>query len=155
MNIAKLLQSQASARPGAFAIIDTYAGRERHNTFATLEDDAARASTLLHEHSIGKGDCVLVFQPMSYELYVVLLAIFRLGAVAMFLDPSVGRVHIEQCCEIAAPRALIASTRAHLLRVVSASLRSIPTKFVIGRYVPGAISMRRARSRCGRPRCPA
>jgi acyl-CoA synthetase (AMP-forming)/AMP-acid ligase II len=146
MNIATLLQSQASIRADACAIIDTCRGRERRNAFAGLESDAARAAALLHEHGIGKDDRVLVFQPMSYELYVALLAIFRLGAVAMFVDPSVGRAHIEQCCKIAAPRALIASTRAHLLRIVCASLRRIPTKFVIGRFVPGAVSMRRARS---------
>ncbi|MEN8133824.1 MAG: AMP-binding protein, partial [Pseudomonadota bacterium] len=91
-------------------------------------------------------DRVLVFQPMSYELYVILLAIFRLGAVAMFLDPSAGRAHIEQCCDIGAPRALIASTGAHLLRLVSKNLRRIPKKFVIGSYAPGAISTRRADS---------
>ncbi|MEN8130084.1 MAG: AMP-binding protein [Pseudomonadota bacterium] len=145
MNIATLLQSQASTRPDACAIIDRYRGRDRRNTFADLESDAARGAALLHEHGIGKGDRVLVFQPMSYELYVALLAIFRLGAVAMFVDPSAGRVHIEQCCDIAEPHALIASARAHLLRLVSVALRRIPTKFVVGRYAPGAISMRRAR----------
>ena len=146
MNIATLLQSQASARPDAWAIIDTHRGCERRNTFADLEADAARVAALLHEYGIGKGDRVLVFQPMSYELYVALLAIFRLGAVAMFVDPSAGRAHIEQCCEMGAPRALIASMRAHLLRIFSASLRRIPTKFAIGRYVPGAVSLRRADS---------
>ena len=146
MNIATLLQSQANARADACAIIDTYRGRERRKTFADLEADAAGAAALLYEHGVGKGDRVLVFQPMSYELYAALLAIFRLGAVAMFVDPSAGRGYIERCCEIGAPRVLIASTRAHLLRIVSASLRRIPIKFVIGRYVPGAVSMRRADS---------
>jgi acyl-CoA synthetase (AMP-forming)/AMP-acid ligase II len=145
VNIATLLQSQANSRPEACAIIDIHRGRERRNSFANLESDAACGATLLHEYGIGKGDRVLVFQPMSYELYVALLAIFRLGAVSMFLDPSAGRAHIEQCCDIAEPHALIASTRAHLLRLVSARLRLIPTKFVIGRYAPGAVSMRRAR----------
>jgi acyl-CoA synthetase (AMP-forming)/AMP-acid ligase II len=145
MNIAALLQSQAQSQPEACAIVDIHRGRERRNTFAGLESDVARGTTLLQKNGIDKGDRVLVFQPMSYELYVALLAIFRLGAVAMFLDPSAGRAHIEQCCHIAEPHALIASTRAHLLRLVSASLRRIPNKFVIGRYAPRAVSMRCAR----------
>ncbi|MCU7843909.1 MAG: AMP-binding protein [Candidatus Thiodiazotropha sp. (ex Monitilora ramsayi)] len=144
MNIANLMQDQALRQPEVIAIIDTHRGAERMHNYAVLASDAARTAALLREKGIGKGDCVLVFQPMSYELYVALLAIFRLGAVAMFLDPSAGRVHINQCCDIGAPKALIASTRAHLLRFVSASLRRIPVKFVIGRFAPGATSMRQA-----------
>jgi len=144
MNIATLLQTQADRRPNAVAIIDSQGAHERRRDFIDLAIDAARTATLLKEQGIEKGDRVLVFQPMSYELYVALLAIFRLGAVAMFLDPSAGRTHVEECCAIGEPRALIASTRAHLLRFVSAGLRRIPRKFVIGWYVPGAISLRRA-----------
>ena len=146
MNIAELFQAQAKRRPDAVAIVDTHGGRERHHSFAALASDAARTATLLSEQGIGKGDRVLVFQPMSYELYVVLLAIFRLGAVAMFLDPSAGRAHIEQCCDIGKPHALIASGKAHLLRFVSAALRGIRIKFVVGRYAPGAVSLRRSAS---------
>lgn len=146
MNIATLLQAQAGRQPDACAIIDSIRCRARRRTFATLAVDAARTAALLREHGIGKGDRVLVFQPMSYELYVILLAIFRVGAVAMFLDPSAGRTHIEQCCAIGEPQALIASTRAHVLRFVSANLRRIPTKFVVGPIAPGATSLRRADS---------
>jgi acyl-CoA synthetase (AMP-forming)/AMP-acid ligase II len=144
MNIAEILQAQALERPNAIAIIDTYRKRERHHTYATLAQDAARTAALLHANGVAKGDRVLVFQPMSYELYVALMAIFQLGAVAMFLDPSTGRNHIDQCCDIGHPKVLIASLRAQLLRLLSAKLRRIPLKFVIGGYAPGAVSLRRA-----------
>ena len=55
---------------------------------------------------------------MSADLYVALLAIFRLGMVALILDPSAGRDHTERCCALYPPQALIASTRAHLLRLL-------------------------------------
>jgi olefin beta-lactone synthetase len=144
MNIANLLQAQAASRPEAVAIIDTHGGGERRKTFSELQKDAARTAALLRSNGIGMGDRVLVFQPMSYELYVVLLAIFQLGAVAMFLDPSAGWRHIDVCCDIGSPRVLVASARAHLLRFVSARLRRIPIKLVVGSYLPGAISLRRA-----------
>jgi acyl-CoA synthetase (AMP-forming)/AMP-acid ligase II len=92
------------------------------------------------KHGLRPGDAVLVFHPMSAELYVALLAIFRLGLVAMFLDPSAGRAHIENCCALYAPRALIAGTKVHLLRLFVSALRRIPVKFVIGFPVPGAIA---------------
>ena len=146
MNIAKILGAQVALRPDAVAIIDTYRGKERRHSFASLADDAARAAAVLRQQGVGKGDRVLIFQPMSYELYVALLATFQVGAVAMFLDPSVGTAHINQCCDIGGPTTLIASARAHLLRIVSANLRRIPRKFSFGRFVPGAISIQHAAS---------
>lgn len=144
MNIAELLQAQAAKQPDAIAIIDTQGRRERRHSYGTLARDAARTAALLQAHGVVKGDRVLVFQPMSYELYVALLALFQLGAVAMFLDPSAGRRHMDQCCDIGRPRVLIASRRAQLLRLISAKLRRIELKFVVGGYVPGALCLRRA-----------
>ena len=140
MNLAELLKRQAAERPDPIAIMDTQRRQERRHRYAKLESDAARAAALFKQQGIGKGDRILVLQPMSYELYVALLAIFRLGAVAMFLDPSAGREHIEQCCEIGRPRAFIGSARAQLLRVMSKRVRDIPKKFVSGGWAPGSIS---------------
>lgn len=138
MNLITILQDQARMRPTAPAIIDASWGRDRITTFSQLEDRSARAAALLWQKGLRPGDAVLVFYPMSAELYVVLLALFRLGLVAMFLDPSAGREHIERCCQLQAPRAFIGSTRASLLCLWSPALRAIPRKFVIGFPVPWA-----------------
>lgn len=139
MNIADMLRAHALSRPDASAIIDPWRGRRRITTFAQLDRAAARAAALLRRRGLRPGDAVLVFHPMSAELYAALLGIFRLGLVAMFLDPSAGREHIERCCALYAPRGLIASTKAHLLRLWSPALRRVPVKFVIGLPVPGAV----------------
>jgi acyl-CoA synthetase (AMP-forming)/AMP-acid ligase II len=138
MNIAEILCAHAQERPNAAAIIDPWKGRSRVTTFAQLDRAAAQAAQLLHQRGLRAGDAVLVFHPMSAELYAALLGIFRLGLVAMFLDPSAGREHIERCCALHRPCGLIASTKAHLLRLWSPALRRIPVKFVIGFPVPGA-----------------
>jgi olefin beta-lactone synthetase len=138
MNLAHTLHEQTRTRPNAAAIIETRRWRSRTTTFADLDLAAARAARLLVEHGLQPGDAVLVFHPMSAELYVALLALFRLRLVAMFLDPSAGRDHIERCCALHQPRALIAGTKAHLLRLFVPALRRIPVKFVIGWPVPGA-----------------
>ena len=140
MNLVELLREQAAQRPDAAAIIDVFGGKSRVTSFAALELASQRAATLLGEAGLKPGDGVLIFHPMSAELYVALLGIFRVGLVAMFLDPSAGKEHIERCCEIHPPRALIASAKAHLLRLNSPALRRIPKKFSIGRLVPGAVS---------------
>jgi acyl-CoA synthetase (AMP-forming)/AMP-acid ligase II len=140
MNIIEILQERAASQPQAPAIID----RCGVTTFAALEQASARAATLLWQSGLRPGHTVLIFQPMSAELYVALSAVFRLGLIAMFLDPGQGRRHIEYCCSLHEPQALIASSKAHLLRLISPTLRRIRAKFVIGPALPGAISWRQA-----------
>jgi acyl-CoA synthetase (AMP-forming)/AMP-acid ligase II len=138
MNLVHALAAHVRDRPDSPAIIDVDRGAARVTTFAQLEEASCRAATLLHDSGLAPGDAVLVFYPMSAELYIALIAIFRRGLVAMFLDPSAGREHIERCCELHAPAALLAGTKAHLLRLTSRALRRIPRKFVIGFPFPFA-----------------
>jgi acyl-CoA synthetase (AMP-forming)/AMP-acid ligase II len=152
MNIIEKLSEQALSRPDAAAITATTKGRARSITFSELDQAAARVAAALGQAGLQTGDAVLVFYPMSVELYVVLLAIFRMGMVAMFLDPSAGKDHIDRCCALNAPQGLIASPKAHLLRFVSAALRRIPKKFVIGFPLPGAVTLREAAMWESRPR---
>ena len=47
-------------------------------------------------------------------------------------------------CRLRPPRGLVASSRAHLLRLTTPALRRIPRKFSIGPPVPGAVGVERA-----------
>jgi acyl-coenzyme A synthetase/AMP-(fatty) acid ligase len=146
MNVAHLLTSQAAQRPDAPAIIEGVGqGRGRMRvTFAELETLSSRCARFLTDAGVNAGDHVLVFVPMSIDLYLALIAIFRIGAVATFLDPSAGAHHIDRCCAMVNPKAMIAVTKAHLLRLTSAALRRIPLKFALSWPVPGAVSWSRA-----------
>ena len=138
MNITQILVEQATQRPEAPAIVEAAGAGSRIFTFAELAERSARAAALLQAAGLRKDDRVLVFQPMSIELYVALLAIFRLGLVATVLDPSAGRGHMEQCCGIARPRAFIGPARAHLLRLLCRGLRRIERHFVTAGWAPRA-----------------
>jgi acyl-CoA synthetase (AMP-forming)/AMP-acid ligase II len=140
MNIVEVLARQAVERPNSPAIIESgWFGRTHVVTFSELHQAGARAASLLWRSGLRPGDAVLVFHQMSAELYVALIAIFRLNLIAMFLDPSIGTDHIEHCCQRHAPKALLASTKAHLLRLWSPALRRVPIKFAVGSLpVPGA-----------------
>jgi acyl-CoA synthetase (AMP-forming)/AMP-acid ligase II len=144
MNIVEILHDQARRRATAPAIIDVAHGADRIISFAELDAASARGAALLLKSGLKRGDTVLVFQPMSAELYIALLALFRLGMTAMFLDPSAGRDHIARCCAIRPPAALISSPKAQLLRLISPALRRIPHHFVFGHFIPGAIPWSRA-----------
>lgn len=144
MNIASVLVKRAKAHPDAPAIVESRRGRQRVCTFSELSARSARAAGLMRAKGLTPGASVLVFQPISIELYVALLALFRAGLVAMFMDPLAGRSRFERCLDIERPAALIASARAHLLRLVSSGLRRVPVKFSIGMPLPGAIAWRSA-----------
>jgi acyl-CoA synthetase (AMP-forming)/AMP-acid ligase II len=137
MTIGDKLTEQARVRPGTVALIDDAAGRTL--TFAQLDDEVAKAAAWWRARGLKRGEAVLVFVPMSAELYVALLALFRIGAVALFLDPSAGREHLERCCARWAPEALMAIPKAHLLRLRSRALRAIPLKVTTGGWLPGTV----------------
>lgn len=137
MTIGDILSEQARVRPGTVALFDDAAGRTL--TFAQLDDDVAQAAAWWRAHGLKRGQAVLVFVPMSADLYVALLALFRIGAVALFLDPSAGREHLERCCARWAPAALFAIPKAHLLRLRSRALRAIPLKVTTGGWLPGTV----------------
>src|ERR1700679_3942539 len=130
MTIGDLLTEQARRGADALALADDRAGRML--TFGGLADEVGHAAAWWQSQGLKRGMAVLVFVPMSADLYVALLALFRLGAVALFLDPSAGQEHIERCCARWAPEALLAISKAHLLRLKSRALRRIPIKVSIG-----------------------
>ncbi len=139
MNIAKILRMRAKDCSHAPAIIDTFHGRRRATTFGMLDELADRGASTLIRSGVKPGESVLIFQPMSAELYAALVAVFRAGAVAMFLDPSSGLGHIDRCCGLNPPTAFIASAKAQLLRLRSPAIRRIPRKFAVGGWIPGAL----------------
>jgi acyl-CoA synthetase (AMP-forming)/AMP-acid ligase II len=141
MNITEILRAHAESRPDAAAIIETRNGRDFVLTFFELERQSSLAAARFRQAGLNSGDAALVFVPMSAQLYVAMLALFRIGAVAMFLDPSAGREHIERCCALNPPRAFIGTPKAHLLMLGSSPLRRIPNKFVTSGWLPWARSL--------------
>ena len=135
-NLAALLVERARSTPDAVALRATSGGEECTISFAALADQSARGAALLHSRGLRPGDTVLVFQPVSVDLYVALLAIFRLGLQAMFCDPAAGRKHLTRCCALQPPRAFLGPPRAHLLRLVSGALRRIELPMVTGCSLP-------------------
>lgn len=144
-NVVELFLAQAKARPGAIALIDRHAGRDRTTTFAELEDESARIATLLAQRGIGAGSPVLLFHPPTAELYAVIIAIFRLGAIAMVVDVSAGRDTLPAACREMPPAALFASGRALLLAVASAPLRGIAVTVTSAGFALGAARLAAAR----------
>ncbi len=80
----------------------------------------------LSKKGIKPGDRILVFVPMSINLYKIVLATFYIGAVAVFLDEWVSKKRMEHCCQIADCRGFVAPFKLRVLSVFSQELRKIP-----------------------------
>jgi acyl-CoA synthetase (AMP-forming)/AMP-acid ligase II len=102
-------------------------------TFGGLRERIGRAAAGLRRLGIGAGDRAIVMIPMSVDLYVALLALLEIGAVAVFVDPWIGRRQIASFAAFAEPRAWIGTPKSHLLRLLDPRLRAIPAAVTTGR----------------------
>lgn len=145
MNLVEILRQRAGKCPDAAAIVDMSEGSQKARTitFRELDELSARAAGTLKGEGLKPGDTALMFQPMSADLYISLLAVLRAGMTAMFIDPSTGIAAIRGQCRRYSPVALIATPKAHLLQIVAPEMRGIPHKFTMGRAFPGAKSLMR------------
>jgi acyl-CoA synthetase (AMP-forming)/AMP-acid ligase II len=137
MNLLALLHERALKHPDRPALIDRHRGHDRSLSFGELlrriEAGAARLRTL----GLRRGSTILVFQPVSIELYEILLAAFHGGMRVMLADPSAGEKFLKLCCQRVPPDAFFGPGKAQLLRLWSAPLRRIPLALHSGRFFPG------------------
>jgi acyl-CoA synthetase (AMP-forming)/AMP-acid ligase II len=69
---------------------------------------------------------VLIARGVSPDLYIALLAIFRLGAVAMFPEPAASLKGLSLAVEAAQPKAMVAGALGRWLRPFVPALRCLP-----------------------------
>jgi olefin beta-lactone synthetase len=101
-------------------------------TFGELWRRIDRASSGLRRLGLAPGDRAIVMIPMSIDLYVAMLAILEMGAVAVFVDPWIGRRQIASFAAFARPRAWLGIPRSHVLRLLDPRLRQIPFTVTTG-----------------------
>lgn len=123
MNITQPFFAATKAHPNRPAIIDRDG---TVLTFAELARDVETAAAYYRSKGIERGDRVLVFVPMSIPLYRCVLALFHIGAVAVFLDEWVSRERLEVCCRLAKCKAFVAPLKLRALALLSSELRRIP-----------------------------
>ena len=134
MNVARLLRARALEAPERPAIIE----RGGSISFAEFDAAAAAGAAMLAARGVLPGARVLLLGPMSIDLYVAIVAIFRIGATVVFVDPSAGIAHLTACVTRVRPDAFIGIGRAHLLRFMSPALRAVPCKLMLHRLVAAA-----------------
>ncbi len=142
MNLTALLEEQTRRHPERLALVDSRNGRDRSVTFTELSRRVEAGAFALNELGLRRGQTVLVFHPVSIELYKFLLAAFHSGIRVMLADPSAGREFLSLCCRRLMPDAFFGSWKAQCLRLAVPALRRIDKSIVSGPWFPGAARWR-------------
>lgn len=129
-NISELFFDAATKFPHRKAIIY----RNSEIQFDDLANAVRSTAAYFIRKGIQKGDRVLVFVPMSIDLYRIVLALFSIGATAVFLDEWVNKKRMEECCKIAQCNGFIGIFKARVLSWFSSELRKIPIKLGVNSY---------------------
>lgn len=135
-NLAALLTAQATQRPAAVALLDGTIQPPRPVSFAELHTAIAQAGAMLRAAGLRRGDRVLLFQPMSLDLYVAFGAILANGMTAVFIDPGMPRSQLDRAAAHLSPQAFLGPPRAHLLRLISPAIRRTPHHFSHAAWLP-------------------
>lgn len=145
MNIAARLAERAAQHPDQPAIVDVAGGRPRTTTYAALDAAVARGAALLAAQGCRPGDAVIVLHRMSAELYIALIAAFRLGLVAVVPDVSADRTQVAAALQPVPLAGFIGGWKAHLLRLKHPVLRRVRWAITLDGWIPGATPWATAR----------
>ncbi len=129
-NIATSLSFMASRQPTR-AAIHCPVGRDavgapiyKTLTYAELEHEVGLIASGLIAYGIGPGVRAALMVRPSIELFVLMFALFRAGAVPVLIDPGIDRGALKACLGEAKPEAFIGVPLAHAARVMLGWARS-------------------------------
>lgn len=125
MNISTLFFNTAQRIPDDCAI----AGENTQLSFRDFEAKVQAKAADFKARGLKPGDRVLVFVPMSVELYQVVLALFQIGATAVFLDEWVSLKRLKVCCQLADCKGFIAPFWFRVMAFFVPVIRQIPLHF--------------------------
>lgn len=138
-NVATHLARMAADRRDALAIAvpvhGALAGRDRYarTSYGALDAAASEIAAGLGRLGIGKGSRVALMVPPRLELFELVFALFRAGAVPVMIDPGIGLPSLAACLGRARPTAFVGVPRAHAARVALGWARgSNRTNVVVG-----------------------
>lgn len=122
MNVTQRIDAQAERYPDKIALVFP-AGRDAcgrtaytHLTFAQFKQQSEQLACGFAKIGICKGMRTLVFVRPSLEFPLLVFALFKIGAIPVFIDPGMGRKGLAACIRRVAPQALIAEPVIHKLR---------------------------------------
>jgi len=121
-NVVQHFYDQERRMPFRTAIVE----KGKSITYLELKREVYKTAQYFQNKGIEKGDRVLVFVPVSISLYRIVLALFHIGATAVFLDEWSSKDRLKKACEIADCKAYIGNWKAKAMAMLMRPLRAIP-----------------------------
>jgi acyl-CoA synthetase (AMP-forming)/AMP-acid ligase II len=121
-NVASHLRRHAEERPDQPAIrfpSTSYTDAQPAWDQLTYREFDARSDHYAHgfaQMGVRRGDKVLMLMKPRMDLWVVLFALMKIGAVPVILDPGMGRKALLACIERIGCRVVLAEALLHVLR---------------------------------------
>ncbi|RDG36607.1 hypothetical protein DVH02_19150 [Streptomyces corynorhini] len=138
--MAQQLERHARAFPDRVAIVypdgrDAAGGvRYAELTYGRLQERVERLAAGLAREGIGRGTRTVVMTRPGPDLYALLYALFRVGAVPVTVDPGMGVRRMLHCYRSVGAEAFIGPPVAHAVRVFSPrTFRTVRTRVTVGR----------------------
>lgn len=124
-NITAVLSKIASERPEQIAMrcpgsrgSDGFANYDLTLTYAELENRSNAIAAGLKKSGITQGvRAVLMVRP-SPEFFLLMFALFKIGAVPVLVDPGIAKSALKKCLQEASPEAFIGISIAHAARII-------------------------------------
>ena len=105
--VVDALFEQAAIHPDKIIFSEFVADKSRDLTYTQLIDEIVQCSASLQAQGIGRGCKVLILASPNVQMAITLLALFRLGAVPIIIDPAVGLATVLKSIVRVRPDAII------------------------------------------------
>ncbi len=138
-NIAARLPELARERPDQIAI--RCPGKPAANGMAhydvtldyrTLDARSDAIAAGLAAYGIGRGVRAVVMVRPGPEFFLLMFALFKIGAVPVLVDPGIDKRALKQCLDEAQPQAFIGIPLAHLARLLLGWSKSATRLVTVG-----------------------
>jgi olefin beta-lactone synthetase len=127
INCYEAFCARLKASPKQIAIVDKKSGERC--TYRELSIKVDTLSVVLSSFGVKPQMKIVLFVPMSLELYVILIALFKMGVSVVLIDPSQGAKFVNRALARIAPEGFIGVPKAHLFYLLCPHLRAVPLKF--------------------------
>ena len=138
-NIAATLPELARTQPRQIAIRcpgrrgpDGMARYDLTLTYAELDQRSDAIAAGLVKYGIGRNTRTVVMVRPSREFFLLMFALFKVGAVPVLVDPGIDRRALRQCLDEAQPQAFIGIALAQLARRLLGWARSAERIVTVG-----------------------
>ena len=139
-NIAAILPRMAAERGEQIAMrcpggrgADGFAAYDQTLSYCELEDRSNAIAAGLRAYGVERGMRTVLMVRPSPEFFLLMFALFKLGAVPVLVDPGIARSALKQCLDEAEPQAFIGIPLAHVARLVLGWARSATRHVTVGR----------------------